>query len=269
VKLFASIAVLCFFFAIGGCGGDDSSAPLKSETAEARQESAKPKVQVPSAPPPKKLLVEDSEVGSGPTAKAGDEVTVHYVGVEYKNGKQIDASWDRGEPFSFQLGGGTVIKGWEQGVPGMKVGGRRQLIIPSNLAYGSGALIFVIDLVAIGPQETTRAKEEPEIRVPNGPPPTKVVINELREGSGEEVKAGDEILVDYVGVNYRTGEKFESTWAGNDPSSFTLGTGEVIKGWDVGLKGMKVGGRRELIIPSSLAYKTGTLIYVIDLVEIE
>jgi peptidylprolyl isomerase len=217
-----------------------------------------------------KFVLDDLRVGSGPAAKVGDEVTVQYVGVEYENGKQIDASWDRGEPFAFRLGSGTVIPGWEKGVPGMKVGGRRRLIIPSRLAYGSGALVFVIDLVAIGGPADERAEREPEVQVPSGPPPKELVIEDLEEGSGAEVKAGDDIVVDYVGVNYRTGEKFESTWERPEPGAFTMGTGELIKGWEEGLKGMKVGGRRELIIPSRLAYeKTGTLIYVIDLVAVK
>ena len=191
------------------------------------------------------------------------------MGVEFKNGKQIDSSWDRGEPFAFKLGNGTVIPGWDKGVPGMKAGGRRRLLIPSNLAYGSGALVFVIDLVAIGGPGEERKEREPKVRVPNGPPPKQLVVRNLREGSGAEVKPGDDIAVDYVGVNYKTGKKFESTWERPEPGTFTLSSGELIKGWLDGLKGMKVGGRRELIIPSKLAYKTGPLIYVIDLVSVK
>jgi peptidylprolyl isomerase len=117
-------------------------------------------VTVPKGAPPKKLEVKDLEEGTGAEAKAGDEVTVQYVGVDYKNGKEFDASWDRGEPFTFQLGAGMVIPGWDQGVEGMKVGGRRELIIPPDLAYGpegsppaigpNETLIFVIDLLEAG-----------------------------------------------------------------------------------------------------------------------
>ena len=98
-------------------------------------------------------------VGDGPAAQPGQTVTVHYVGVSALNGRQFDASWDRGEPFEFQLGAGSVIPGWEQGVAGMKVGGRRQLVIPPRLAYGpqgsppsigpNETLVFVIDLLAV------------------------------------------------------------------------------------------------------------------------
>lgn len=157
---------LCAALAIAGCGGDDSSPDsAKSDTTatKSKPEEAKltkPEVQVPKGPPPKKLVKKDLEPGSGAVAKAGDEVTVHYVLVEYKNGKEVEASWDSGEPLSFQIGSGSVIPGWEQGVPGMKVGGRRELIIPSDLAYGSGALVFVIDLISIGPSPEQKKEEE-------------------------------------------------------------------------------------------------------------
>ena len=91
---------------------------------------------MPSGAPPKQLETKELEEGTGAEAKAGDKVTVQYVGVGYKSGEEFDASWDRGEPFSFTLGAGEVIPGWDQGVEGMKVGGRRELIIPPELAYG-------------------------------------------------------------------------------------------------------------------------------------
>lgn len=272
LRLCASIALLSFTLVLAACGGGDSSGSTGTQAVASKSKSEQvdrttPKVVVPSGPPPKKLAIEDIKTGSGPTAKAGEEVTVQYVGVEFKNGKQIDSSWERGEPFAFKLGSGTVIPGWDKGVPGMKVGGRRRLVIPSKLAYGSGALVFVIDLVAIGGPIEEREEREPKVKVPNGPPPKQLVVNDLKAGSGAEVKPGDEIVVDYVAINYKTGKKFESTWERADPGKFTMNSGELIQGWLDGLKGMKVGGRRELIIPSRLAYKTGTLIYVIDLVS--
>ncbi len=169
MKLFTSIAVLCLALALAACGGDDDST-TETSTTTTTQESAppqsdsaadktKPKVSVPQGAPPKQLEVKDIEEGSGAEAKAGDSVTVQYVGVNYKSGKEFDASWDRGEPFAFQLGAGMVIPGWDQGVEGMKVGGRRELIIPPELGYGEAgappsippneALIFVVDLVAV------------------------------------------------------------------------------------------------------------------------
>jgi peptidylprolyl isomerase len=151
-----------------GCGGGDSTtgstgpaeANAQSGASEAGgPEKTKPKVKVPKGPPPKKLVIKDLEKGTGPEAKSGDEVEVQYVGVNYKRGDQFDASWDRNEPFPLQLGSGMVIPGWEQGIEGMKVGGRRELIIPPSLGYGPNGsppaippnetLIFVIDLLSV------------------------------------------------------------------------------------------------------------------------
>jgi peptidylprolyl isomerase len=113
----------------------------------------KPEIDFPGGPEPTELVVTDLIVGEGAQAQPGGTVTVHYVGVEYDSGEQFDASWDRGEPIEFPLRG--LIQGWQEGIPGMRVGGRRQLVIPPELAYGrSGGhrlsgktLVFVIDLL--------------------------------------------------------------------------------------------------------------------------
>ena len=119
----------------------------------------KPFVDFPDGPPPADLVIIDIVEGTGPEAKAGQTVSVHYVGVAHSTGEEFDSSYDRGQPLDFGLGRGMVIAGWDTGIQGMKVGGRRQLIIPPQLAYGSrgagGAigpnetLIFVCDLVAV------------------------------------------------------------------------------------------------------------------------
>jgi peptidylprolyl isomerase len=119
-----------------------------------------PTIKLPTGPAPTQLQVKDLKTGTGAEAKAGDQVSVQYVGVLYDNGSKFDSSYDHGQPFSFKLGGGQVIAGWDQGVAGMKVGGRRELIIPPGLAYGAqgqpptippnATLVFVIDLVSVG-----------------------------------------------------------------------------------------------------------------------
>ncbi len=119
--------------------------------------SKEPKVTPPSGPAPTKLVVKDIIKGTGPAAKPGGSVTVNYVGVLYHGGKEFDASWKHGEPVTFSLQPGSLIAGWTQGIPGMKVGGRRELIIPAALAYGAAGrpptipknapLVFVIDLL--------------------------------------------------------------------------------------------------------------------------
>jgi peptidylprolyl isomerase len=160
---FALCAALAL--AIAGCGGSDSSTESSGETASSSGSDVstdlkvKPKVTVPDGEPPKKLEEIEVVEGDGAEAKSGDKVTVQYVGVGYESEEEFDSSWSRNEPFSFSLGAGEVIKGWDQGIAGMKVGGRRELIIPANLAYGPAGsppvigqnetLIFVVDLLAV------------------------------------------------------------------------------------------------------------------------
>lgn len=164
VKRLLPLISLCALLALAGCGEDSSGEETTSggagTAAESVDTSAKPKVTVPDGAPPKQLVERDLVEGSGPEAKAGDEVTVQYVGVGYDSEEEFDASWNGGEPLTFQLGSGQVIPGWEQGIEGMKPGGRRELIIPASLAYGqtgyapaigpNEALIFVVDLLEVG-----------------------------------------------------------------------------------------------------------------------
>ena len=174
----APIAALLTALALGlaACGGDDeeetASAPAATETAEATPEATetaeasdnkdletKPVVTVPEGDPPAKLEIKDIVKGKGKTAKAESNLTMQYVGVAYSTGQQFDASWDNGQPFQFQLGTGQVIPGWDEGIEGMKVGGRRQLIIPPDMAYGpqgsppaigpNETLIFIVDLLEV------------------------------------------------------------------------------------------------------------------------
>jgi peptidylprolyl isomerase len=175
LAMFAAVALIA-----AGCGGSSGSsssigvgvenksdeklatagtaAPAKAATTPTSGPLSKePTITPPSGPAPSKLVVKDLISGTGSEAKSGEMVTVNYVGVLYNGGKEFDASWKRKEPFQFTLGQGQVIPGWDQGVAGMKVGGRRELIIPSALAYGktgspptipaNAPLIFVIDLL--------------------------------------------------------------------------------------------------------------------------
>ena len=171
MKRLMLIVVACAALVVAGCGDDDSSSDstgstettVESPAAESSGDAAdrsNPKVTVPSGAPPKQLEETELIEGTGAEAKSGDKVTVQYVGVNFKNGQEFDSSWSRNEPFSFTLGAGEVITGWDQGVDGMKIGGRRQLVIPPELAYGeAGAppaigpnetLVFVIDLLEVG-----------------------------------------------------------------------------------------------------------------------
>jgi peptidylprolyl isomerase len=119
----------------------------------------RPEIDFPDGQPPEYLDITDITVGDGAEATKGSSVSMHYVGVSFSTGEEFDASWNRGSTFDFELGAGRVIKGWDLGVPGMRVGGRRKLVIPPHLAYGDRSpspaikpgetLIFVVDLVAV------------------------------------------------------------------------------------------------------------------------
>jgi FKBP-type peptidyl-prolyl cis-trans isomerase len=160
--------------AIAGCGGGGGSATTAEIPAGAgpttpaapkastnlKDTKTKPAIPKPSGAPPKKLVVKDIVVGKGRPAKKGDQLSMQYVGVTFADGKEFDSSWDSGQPFKFQLGKGSVIKGWDQGLVGIKPGGRRELIIPSQLAYGAtgqppsippnAALVFIVDALSVG-----------------------------------------------------------------------------------------------------------------------
>jgi peptidylprolyl isomerase len=155
-----------------GASSEETAAPEPTETAASgggaeaiaggvsKDTAAKPEVPAPSGQPPPELVVKDIVRGKGPKAKAGDQLTMQYVGTSWSNGEQFDASWDRGDTFGFRLGAGQVIEGWDQGVQGMKVGGQRRLTLPPHLAYGprgaggviapNETLVFVVDLVGVG-----------------------------------------------------------------------------------------------------------------------
>jgi len=161
MKRHATTLILCLAtaLALAGCGGDDDSSSTTTSEAAAVDTSTKPEVEVPSEAPPEELVIEDIVEGDGATAETGDTLTVQYVGVDYETGEEFDASWDQPEPFPFQLGVDAIIDGWQEGLVGMKVGGRRELIIPPDLAYGAqgsppvigpnATLVFVIDLLAV------------------------------------------------------------------------------------------------------------------------
>ncbi len=167
--LIISIISICLGLAIAGCGGGDdessssgdssapASSPAPSSAAPSEVGKTKPEVVV-SGGPAQTLEKNDLVVGTGKEAKAGDEVAVHYVGVGQQSKKEFDASWG-GEPFAFGLGSGLVIAGWEEGIVGMKVGGRRELVVPGELGYGpegsppeigpNETLVFVVDLLGV------------------------------------------------------------------------------------------------------------------------
>jgi peptidylprolyl isomerase len=312
------LTILAFAVLLSGCGGssstdtsggDSSSAdttaslkpfriphgnpPIRYEEKMRPDASGlvgeEPKPIIPNSPPPEFLALADTIEGIGNLATQGRKVTIQYVGYDYETGKKFVSSWDQGKPFTFTMGKGEVINGWEEGLDGLEGGDRRELVLPPELTEGSyppgipkgKAVVFVVD--AIPPKGTkpkpepkpkpkpTTNKTKPKVEVPKGPPPKKLVIKDLEPGSGPEAKLGDEVTVEYVGVDYKTGKQFDASWDRGEPFTFELGVGGVIAGWEQGIEGMKVGGRRELIIPPNLAYgpEKGTLVFVVDMLAIE
>lgn len=163
-----AVACLCAVLLLSACTGEDKpSSGGQSSGPAVPVATEKPTVTVPKGDPPEELVTTDIKVGTGNAAFPGQVLSVHYVGVTYADGEQFDSSWDKGgSPFQFQLGGGDVIEGWDKGLLGMRVGGRRRLVIPPHLAYGPAGsghelagqtLVFVVDLIAasgqIGPGE--------------------------------------------------------------------------------------------------------------------
>ena len=209
------------------------------------------------------LVLDDFLIGTGEEAKPGSEVSVHYTGT-LADGTVFDTSKKRNRPYTFTIGQGRVIKGWDMGVPGMKVGGKRRLTVPAELGYGprgkgkipaNSQLTFTIELLeALPPLPDAKGDEafagEPlqKTELEGG-----LVIEEFAAGEGRAAAAGDKVAVHYTG-KLDDGTVFDSSVTRKKAISFALGSGKVIKGWDLGIEGMKVGGLRRLTIPAELAY---------------
>jgi peptidylprolyl isomerase len=189
--------------------------------------------------------------GQGKAPLPGQRCFVHYTGWLWENdakGKEFDSSKRRGEPFSFVLSRREVIAGWDEGILSMKVGGKRELLVPAALAWGSrgaggvippnATLLFEVEL--LGVMEKTASGLE---------------FHDIRVGTGAAPKGGQTCVVNYTGWLWRNGraKKFDSSVDRDQPFSFPLGRGKCT-GWDEGIAGMRVGGKRELLIPPGLAY---------------
>jgi peptidylprolyl isomerase len=281
-------AVIASALVLAACGSDDSA----SDTSEPTEESAatvapapddttaesgsapegtalptpptnpdKPEVQIPDEIPTE-LVVTTLQEGSGPEAVEGDTVVVDYVGVRSSDGVEFDNSYDRFEPFPVVLGSGGVIPGWEQGLVGAQAGERLQLDIPSDLAYGAEArgdiigeneaLTFVIDVRAVI-QPSDPADEPTEAGVPASEGATETTFVDLREGDGPALEAGQTAVINYVLFRGDNLVALESSWA-NDPVQVSTASAGGFPGFNKGLPGMKVGGRRAIIIPPDDAF---------------
>lgn len=276
-QFIASLACVLALTACGGAANDTKPAPV-----------------IPAQPAFSKT---DVLLGSGTEAVASDLVTVLYTGWLYdeskadKRGTLVESSAASNAAFSFAVGTGSVnisnyLLGWDQGVVGMKVGGKRTLVLPYNLAFGSAAVkrgavevpayspvVYDIELVNV-----KKASNPPQIVLPVGL--SKV---DTKLGTGAEAVAGKTLRMHYTGWLYDSaksdfkGSQFDTS-VGKSAFEFKLGTGAVIAGWDQGIPGMRVGGKRTLVIPASLAYGAAgkdtipgnaTLLFEVELLEVK
>lgn len=240
----------------------------------------KPTITVPDADPPSDLQVKTLEEGDGEQVQAKDTIVVNYAGVRWADGTSIDSSFERGSPVGFAIGVGQVLKGWDQALVGQTVGSRVLMVLPPDLAYGDQSqgpiqpgdtLVFVVDILgsyagtdsAQGtptPTEddslpaVTVLPKKPEIFVPPGKAPPKLIAIPVVTGKGKAVKSGDTVVVQYVGVTWDKGKEFDSSWDRGSPFVTQIGVGQVIPGWDQGLVGQKVGSRVLLVVPAKLGY---------------
>jgi peptidylprolyl isomerase len=280
-KLLAALALLGAVVALVGCGESSSqSAEIVVRTTLVEGSAAEPKVPRPSGPEPKQLVVRDLRPGWGVAAREGDLLTTKLVAISY-NGDPFESSWEPGSrPFSFHLGAEEASPGWEKGLRGMRVGGRRELIVPPDLASRFGplesgeALIYVVELIGVTPPELDD-RREPTVAIPPGAPPEKLEFRDVIRGKGPPVRSGDLVTMQYISRRY-TGEPFSNSW--DDPRPFRIHLGadtfKSIPGWEEGLPGMRVGGRREIIVPPEWIVQgapppdstpSETLVYLVDM----
>jgi FKBP-type peptidyl-prolyl cis-trans isomerase len=209
-----------------------------------------------------KVKIKDVTVGKGRSAVAGDTVTVEYTG-KLTNGKQFDSSVGR-EPFKFTLGAGEVIKGWDQGIAGMKPGGKRILTIPPSLGYGAQGSGNVI------PPNSTLIFEVTLLTI------DAITVQVQKKGTGPAARRGDTVQVHYTGL-FPNGTKFDSSRDRNQPFTVTIGETRLIPGFTQGLIGMKAGEKRRVTIPPALGYGSvargpipanSTLIFELEMLRI-
>ena len=265
--------------------GDDSTASDASTAAGAATTPQKPEVKLPSKLPTE-LVVTDLTEGTGAAAVNGDTVVVNYVGVRSADGTEFDNSYDKGRSFPVTLGAGQVIEGWDKGLVGIKPGGRRQLDIPADLAYGDNppstdviqkgdALTFVVDAVAVIPKPDPA--DAPDITVPPTPNQAEQTFKDLIVGEGAEIKPGQTVAVQLLAFSAADGKQIDSSWEAGTPLTFVPGAGQLPPGLEKAVEGMRVGGRRQADIPFADAFGAGgndqlglppstDLIMVLDLV---
>jgi peptidylprolyl isomerase len=288
----AGIALgLLLALSVAACGPEMATSSPTAEPTATEEPTAELATEVPDTAEgdvtnaTSELEYIEVEAGDGPAPQVGDLVAVHYRGT-LEDGTEFDNSYDRGEPFTFPLGRGQVIPGWDEGIALMQVGGKAKLIIPPELAYGeSGAggvippnatLTFEVELVSIlpgAPEAPSDVDEEDFVTTDTG-----LKFYDIETGDGASPETGQRVTAHYTGW-LEDGTKFDSSLDRGQPFTFVLGLGQVIAGWDEGIATMKVGGKRQLVVPPELGYgekgagavipPNATLIFEVELVDVQ
>jgi len=295
------------------CGGDSDAPPdqVAGESANAALPTVsgvfgeRPEIDAPDNDPTAKLVAKTLSEGSGAEVQKGDLLVANYTGQTWREDKVFDSSFERGQPVAFPIGVGSVIPGWDETLVGVPAGSRVLLVIPPDKGYGEAGqpdagiegddtLVFVVDVLdsyggaaaAQGerldydpagrlPAVAGGAGEQPTLSIPDREPPSELVAKTLVQGTGPEVAAGQLLVAQYVGVTWRDGKQFDSSWERGQPAAFPIGAGQVIPGWDETLVGVPAGSRVLLVIPPDKGYGkagqpdagikgTDTLVFVVD-----
>lgn len=308
----AAVLTLLALLVLPSCGGDGAgSADTGGASASAGAGPSvtggfgqKPTVKAPKGAPGAALIAKSLHQGDGPAVAKGDLLVADYSGQTWREDKVFDSSFDRGQPVSFPIGVGKVIAGWDESLVGVKAGSRMLLVIPPDMGYGAqgqpqagikgdDTLVFVVDVLgsyggktaasgapgktpAAGlPTVTAAAGTKPTVRLPAARPPKALLSTTLMQGEGPAVRKGQLLVAQYVGVIWPGGKEFDSSWDRGQPAAFTIGTGQVIPGWDKTLVGVKSGSRVLLTIPPADGYGAAgqsqagirgsdTLVFVVD-----
>ena len=265
---------------------------------------AKPDVVMPGGNPPSTLVTKTLVTGKGPTVASGDLLVVNYVGLLWRTGGVFDSSFSRGQPAAFAIGVGKVIPGWDKGLVGQTVGSRVLLVIPPADGYGDSGqpsagikgtdtLVFVVDILgSYGANDAASGKptptqndalpavtvlpKKPDIAIPPGDPPRKLIAVPVVTGKGPKVHTGDLVICQYVGKVWATDKQFDASWDHGQPVAVQIGVGQVIPGFDSGLVGQTVGSRVLLVIPPAQGFgpkgqpsagikPTDTLVFAVDI----
>ncbi|MEU3216134.1 FKBP-type peptidyl-prolyl cis-trans isomerase [Streptomyces sp. NPDC006971] len=301
MRRLAGLLVVPLLLLTGACGNDNGTASEFPAITAGAKFGEKPTLSKGSGNPPKELKTKVLSQGDGPEVKNGEAVQVNYLGQSWDSDKPFDNSFDR-KPFDLTLGAGMVIQGWDKGLVGKKVGSRVQLVIPPDLGYGAqgqgdikpnSTLVFVVDIlkatqIPVSAKGTEVAQDDvglpkvgtntdgkaPKVTIPSkSTPPSKLVSNYVLESKGEVVKDTDSVIVHYVGLVWKDGKTFDSTYTTGRTQTFPLSQ-VTLKGLKNGLVGKKIGSRVLLVVPPDQGFgdqaqqtipAKSTLVFAVDL----